>query len=216
MYINIIIETKNSSISVRTLHNLLNINNIAVIQNNVQIELTFVNDNPFEKTKTLMKKMKTSDRILCIDYGISMDPESVKKIFEPFPQGYNCLVFPCVEEGVDWDMFKNKVKNNVKEPTHQMGLNFDTKVSRKISDDLYKVSETNPKVWLIDSKQVLKKLKGKNKNETLKIPAQTSEIFEKFNEKGINVFAFVDAKICKTYQHECFSNILEAAGVNKE
>ena len=37
----------------------------------------------------------------------------------------------------------------------------------------------------------MKKLKGKNKNETLKIPAQTSEIFEKFNDKGNNVFAFV-------------------------
>ena len=105
MYLSCIIVTKNSSIAVRTLHNILNLN-AACMQNNVQIELNFVHDNPFEKAKLIMKKIKTSDRLLFIEYGVSLDIESVKRCWMPFEQGYNCLVFPTVTRGIDWDMFK--------------------------------------------------------------------------------------------------------------
>lgn len=215
MFISIIVVTRNTSIAVRTLHNLLNLNNLGVGQKNVQIEINFVKDDPFEKSKAIMKKMKSSDRILFIDYGVSLDIESIKKIFEPFQQGCNCLVFPCVTEGIDWDMFKKKVENDVNEPSTQMGLNFDTEVSSKINGDIYKVTKTNPRAWILDSKQVWRTLKGK-KNEAVKIPAQSHEMFEKFFEKGVKMCAFIDAKVSVTYQHECLSNILQAAGVNKD
>jgi hypothetical protein len=216
MYINIIIVTKNASIAVRTLHNILNINGIAIQQQNVQIELSFVSDDPFEKTKLIMKKLKTCDRLLFLEYGISMDMESIKKIFEPLYQGYNCLVFPCVTPGINWDNFKRKIQTDVKEPSPQMGLEFDTQVSQKLKDDYYKVVKTNPRVWMIDSKSVFRTLKPKKGNDPIKLPAQNHEIFEKFLEKGVKIYAFVDAKIIITYQHECLSNILESSGINKD
>ena len=215
MYLSCIIVTKNSSIAVRTLHNLLNLN-LACMQNNVQIELNFIHDNPFEKAKLIMKKIKTSDRLLFIEYGVSLDIESVKRCLMPLEQGYNCLVFPTVTRGINWDMFKKKVKADSKEPINQLGLNFDTQVSKKINGDNYIVTETNPKVWVVDSKSTLKKLKNNKKGEQLSLPAQMNEMFEKFKNKNVKIQAYVAANVIITYQHECFSNILESAGVHKD
>jgi hypothetical protein len=210
----VFIITKNTSIAVRTLHNLLNLN-MACMQNNIQIELNFVSDNPFEYMQSLMKKLKTSDRILFIDYAVSLDIESIKKVVSPFEPSFSCMVFPGVTQGIDWDMFKNKVMSDTKEPLHQAGLNFDTQVSKQIKGDIYRVTKTNPKAWAIDSKQIIKKLKGK-KGEPFKLPAQIHELFEKFLDKGVNVCAFTDAQITITYQHECLSNILNSAGIIKD
>lgn len=210
----VFVVTKNASIAVRTMHNLLNLN-MACMQNNIQIELNFVSENPFEYMQLLMKKLKTSDRILFIDYAVSLDVESIRKSISPFEPSYSCMVFPGVIQGIDWDMFKTKVLASTKEPLNQAGLNFDTHVSKQINGDIYRVTKTNPRAWVIDSKHIIKKLKGK-KGETFKLPAQINELFEKFIDKGINVCAFIDAKITITYQHECLSNILHSAGIVKD
>ena len=39
-------------------------------------------------------------------------------------------------------------------------------------------------------------------------------MFSKFKEKGIRICAFTAAKLIHTYNHECISNILNAAGVS--
>lgn len=216
MHINVIVVTKNASIAVRTLHNILNINSFAIQKNNVQIELNYVIDDPFEKMKLIIKKLKQSDRILFIEYGVSMDLNSIQKIFEPMHQNFGCLVFPCVKYGIDWDMFKKKVKSDTPEPIHQMGLNFDTEVDKKLTDEFYRVKSTNPRLWMIDTKSVFRSLKPKKSHDPIKLPVQSSEMFAKFNEKGVRMYAFINAQITITYQHECFSNILESAGVNKD
>lgn len=210
----VFVVTKNASIAVRTLHNLLNLN-MACMQNNIQIELNFVSDNPFEYMNSLMKKLKTSNRILFIDYAVSLDYESVKKAISPFEPTFSCMVFPGVTKGIDWDMFKNKVMSDTTESLHQAGLNFDTQVSKQINGDIYRVTKTNPKAWALDSKQVIKKMKGK-KGEPFKMPAQIHELFEKLTDKGVNICAFIDAKLTITYQHECLSNILNSAGIVKD
>ena len=215
MKLSIIIVTRNSSIAVRTLHNLLNINGFSFTTENNTLELTYVNDDPFEKTKILTKKLKTSDKILFIEYGVSMDINSIKEIFKPLENNADCIIFPCVKPGVNWDMFKNKIKNKTEEPSNQMGLDFDTDVSNKISENYYKVKTTNPKCWIFNSKSIVKHLKEK-KGDGLKLPSQNEELFNKILSRSNKVYAYVAANIHITYQHECLSNILNAAGINKD
>jgi hypothetical protein len=215
MKLTIIIVTKNSSVAVRTLHNLLNINGIAFITENTTVEITYVKDDPFEKAATLTRKIKTSDRVLFIEYGVSMDLNSIKEVFKPLENNADCIVFPCVKPGINWDMFKTKVMSDSKESLNQMGLDFDTEVSTKISEKYYKVTNTVPKCWLFNSKSVVKCMKEK-KGEGLKFPPKTEELFAKLIDRSNKVYAFVDANIHITYQHECLSNILNSAGINKD
>ena len=101
------------------------------------------------------------------------------------------------------------------EPLSQAGLNFDTQVSQRIREDNYKVTKTIPRAWVVESKNIIKTLKEK-KGATLKLPAQTHELFEKFLAKGVKTYAFVGAQLSITYQHECLSNILQSAGIVKD
>lgn len=211
MHILTVVVTRNVAISVKTLHTLLNINRI-IAHNQCNNEIMFVDDDLSDRNTLLLKKMKHFDRIVWIDYSINIDHPSIAKLYEKFLQGYNCVVFPCVTPGIDWDMFKTKVLANSKEPVSQMGLNFDTEVGKCIGENAYIVTETNPKCWAIDTKPVLKALRDK-KGDGLSIPVKVSDMFTKFIERGVKVYAYTDAMLTVTYPHECLGNILETAGV---
>jgi hypothetical protein len=211
MQLTTVIVTRNVAISVKTLHTLLKLNLIC-LQKNIANELVFVRDDPFEKYDILMKKLKHCDRLLWIEYSLFVDETSLVKMVEPLFKGYQCLVLPCVTEGINWDMFKKKVRDGSTEPESQMGLDFDTEVSQKLADDLYMVTKTTPKAWALDAKQVLRAFKDK-KGDAVKIPVRAAEMFEKFIERGVKVCAFTGANLVATYPHECLGNILETAGV---
>jgi len=211
MQLTTVIVTRNVAISVKTLHTLLKLNLIC-LQKNIANELVFVRDDPFEKYDVLMKKLKHCDRLLWIEYSLFVDETSLVKMVEPLFKGYQCLVLPCVTEGINWDMFKKKVRDGSTEPESQMGLDFDTEVSQKLADDLYMVTKTTPKAWSLDAKQVLRAFKDK-KGDAVKIPVRAAEMFEKFIERGVKVCAFTGANLVATYPHECLGNILETAGV---
>ena len=72
MFISLITTTRNASIAVRTLHTILNMN-VMCIQTEHRFEINFVKDNQVEKNKFLLKKLKSADRVLVLDYGISLD-----------------------------------------------------------------------------------------------------------------------------------------------
>ena len=215
MVVTLIIVTRNSSAAVKTLHSILNINTYC-IKNNIQIEINFINDDPFDKVKMIIKKIKSTSRIVFIDYGCGLDLETIKRTISPIENGWHGVVFPAVLPGIDWDMFKNKISKNSKEPLNQAGLNFDTNVSNQITgEDNYKVVNTVPKCWAIETKPLLKNLKGP-KGTGLSIPAQNKEMFEKFLEKGIKLYAYTASNIVISYQHECLGNILNMTGVTKD
>ena len=201
-----IVVTRSKSCSVKTLHTILKLN-IYCIQKSVQNEIVYVNDDPFEKSDTIRKCLNNCDRIFFVDFGIHVDDESIKQIFEQH-DGVGILVFPGVTEGIDWGLFKHKVLNNYNEPTSQMGLNFDTEVDKKISSDIYSVKQTNARSWIMLTKNVLKKLKDKKGNATI-----NTKMFEKLKECGVKIYAYTASKLTMTYTHECVSNILNAAGV---
>ena len=121
-------------------------------------------------------------------------------------------MFPGVTEGIDWDMLKEKVKNNVNEPVEQIGLHFDTSVTNKISENIYMVKETSAKSWVMMNKNITKNLKDK-KNGAFKIHPRMSTMFKKLQEGGVKIHAYTAAKLTMTYSHECVSNILNAVGV---
>jgi hypothetical protein len=201
-----VVTTRSKSCSVKTLHTILKLN-IHCLQNNIQNEIVYVNDDPFEKIEMIQKCLSKCDRLFFIDFGIGVDDVSVKQIFESH-EGLGVLVFPGVKEGIDWGLFKHKVREGSSEPVSQMGLNFDTQVGKKISTDIYSVTSTEAKSWVMFSKNVMKNAKDKKGNFNLHV-----KMFDKLKEQGVKIYAFTASKLTMTYPHECISNILGAAGV---
>ena len=206
-----IIVTRGSSCHVKTLHTILKFNILCLQHKDVQNELIFVKDDPFEKSERIHNCLKSHDRIFFIEFGVHVDEESLRRVLAP-NEGLGSVVFPAVKEGIDWNMFKTKTLSKTNEPVHQMGLHFDTEVSTKISDDYYKVTSTNPKSWVIINKQVIKNIKDK-RSGTYKIQPKTDIMFSKFIEQGVKVVAFTKARLTITYTHECISNIVNSASV---
>ena len=202
-----VIVTRSKSCHVKTLHAILRLN-LKCVQTNYKNEIVFVDDDPYKKSQVVEQYIKKCDRLIFIDFGIGLDDETIKQLFEKH-ESVGCLVFPGVKEGVDWDLFKKKVREESKEPNEQMGLHFDTEVGKKISDNIYSVVNTEARVWLINCKNVIKSIKDK-KTGNLSIHPK---MLEKFKEKGVKIYAFTASKLVMTYTHECLSNILNAAGV---
>jgi hypothetical protein len=206
-----IIVTRSKAVHVKTLHTVLRLNLLCIQAKNTQNEVVYVNDDPYDKSAIIQKYMKSADRVLFIDFGVSIDADSLKHVFND-NSGVGCIVFPGVTEGIDWDMFKTKVKGGSTEPAEQMGLHFDTTVGKKIGDDMYQVDKTGARAWVMMCKHVLKCVKDKRTNEC-KVPPRMEQMFTKFKELGVKINAFTASKLTMTYTHECISNILNAAGV---
>ena len=139
-----IIVTRSKSCHVKTLHSILRFNLLCLQKGGIENEVTFVNDDPFDKADTIHKYIKTHDRLLFIDFGIQIDDSSLETCFDKH-EGVGCLVFPGVLEGIDWGMFKAKVNDKCKEPVEQIGLHFDTEVTNRVIGDYYNVKETSSK-----------------------------------------------------------------------
>src|SRR6056300_61666 len=200
-----IIVTRSQACHVKTLHSVLRLN-MRCIQKNVKNEITYVDDDPYSKAEIIQRYMKSHDRIIFIDFGIGVDDGSLDQCFEKH-EGVGCLVFPGVKEGIDWELFKKKVKDEIDEPVTQMGLHFDTDVGKKVGKDIYQVTNTNARAWMMNVKNVSKTLQ-KDKDQKV-----SPKMFEKFLRQGVRVCAFTASKLTMTYTHECVSNILNAAGV---
>ena len=178
------------------------------VQTNSKNEIMYVDDNPYQKAEIIQECLKRCERVLFIDFGIGMDQGSIDQVFEKH-ESLPCLVFPGVTDGVDWGLFRSKVQQDISEPIEQMGLAFDTEVGKKISDDIYNVVTTDARVWIMNSKHILKSIKDKKTGNAKIYP----KMFEKFKEQGVKIYAFTASKLTMTYTHECISNILNAAGV---
>jgi len=147
-----------------------------------------------------------------MDYGTNLNNEILSKVVESFDKGVQVLVFPSVKEGINWDQFTKKTKADSKEPAPQRGLEFDTTVGKKLADGLYDCEKTSARVWAMDAKPVDKKLRGGK--EQLKLPLDSNEaMFSALKNMGIKIGVASEAIVVCHYTHECFGNILEAAGV---
>ena len=125
---------------------------------------------------------------------------------------YHVLVFPSVKEGIDWEKFAKRTNENTKEPACQRGLEFDTEVGKKISPGIYECAKTSARVWLMDTKPVDKKLRGGKENLQLPV-ADEGIMFARLQQIGVKIAVASEAMVVCHFVHECFGNILEAAGV---
>jgi len=204
--LHVVCTTRNKSISSTTLHTLMNVH-VACMMRGVHIEIHFVPD----KT-TLPKLIKTGERLFFMDYGTNLNNEILEKIFEPMDK-YNVLVFPTVKEGINWEKFAKRTIEGTKEPACQRGLEFDTEVGKKISPGIYDCVKTSARVWLMDAKPVDKKLRGGKENLQLPV-ADEGIMFARLQQIGVKIAVASEAMVVCHFVHECFGNILEAAGVS--
>jgi hypothetical protein len=202
-----ILTTRSKACHVKTLHAILRLN-IRCLRKKIDNQIAYVNDDPYEKAEMVQRFIKTYDRIIFFDFGVGVDDMSLDQCLDKH-DGVGCLVFPGVREGIDWTLFKQKVREGSKEPVNQMGLHFDTEIDKKISEDIYSVVKTDAKAWMMNTKNVIKHIKDK-KTGNLKI---YPKMFDKFREQNVRMYAFTAAKLTMSYTHECVSNILNAAGV---
>ena len=167
----------------------------------------------FTDDKTILPKLiKTGERIFWMDYGTNLNNEILSKVIDPFDKGIQVLVFPSVKEGINWDQFKKKTRAGSKEPAAQRALEFDTTAGKKLADGLYECEKTSARVWAMDAKPVDKKLRGGK--ETIKLPLDDNEtMFSTLSKIGIKIGVASEAVVVCHFVHECFGNILEAAGV---
>lgn len=210
MRIATIVVSRSRSCHVKALHTVLRFN-IKCMQSGIQNEVFFVNDDTFKKSEMIQTCMGTHDRVFFIDFGVGLDDQTLAKVVDPNIHG-DVMVFPGAKEGINWDMFKQKVNDESTEPVEQMGLEFDTNVGSCIDGDIYKVDTTEAKTWVLASKPVLKKMRDKRTGK-YKIPPKFDVMFEKFKEFGVKISAYVGAQVTNTYTHECFGNILNSSGV---
>ena len=199
-----VLVTRSKACHVKTLHTVLKLN-ILCVQNSVDHQILYVNDDPFEKAVMIEQCMKVYDRILFIDFGIGVDETSLEKALE-INENAGLVVFPGVKQGINWDMFKDKVRNGSMEAVSQMGLEFDTVLGKKTAPHFYHVASTDAKVWVMMPRTVVKQIKKKKWR-------LRPNMFEDFKEQGVKVFAYSGARLIQTYAHECVSNILNAASV---
>ena len=211
MKIATIIVTRGKSCHVKTLHTILRFNVLCIQTGTVQNEVAFVNEDPYEKSEVIHRFMKTHDRIFFVDFGIHVDDESLKMVIAK-NEGYGCVVFPGVKEGIDWTMFREKVLAESTEPVEQMGLSFDTEVIAKVADNIHTVKTTGAKSWVLMCKPVLRQIKDK-RTGMYKIHPKLDVMFSKFKEYGVRIVAFTAAKLVNTYSHECVGNIVNSSGV---
>jgi hypothetical protein len=204
--LHIVAVTRNKSISATTLHTMMNVHMLCMMRG-MHLEIHFVEDK-----SSLPKLIKTGERIFWMDYGTNLNNEILAKVVDPFDKGVQVLVFPSVKEGINWDQFKKKTRANSLEPAGQRGLEFDTTVGKKLADGLYECDKTSARVWVMDTKPVDKKLRGGK--TPVKLPIENNEeMFDTLSKIGIKIGVASEAVVVCHFVHECFGNILEAAGV---
>ena len=124
MKLSTIIVKRSEAVHVKTLHTVLKLNLKCIQKGSVQNEVAYVNDYSHDKIAEIQEQLKRSDRILFIDFGISMDEGSIDQVLQ-LADGVGCLVFPGVKEGIDWEMFKQKVMDKISRVFNQVTIHPD-------------------------------------------------------------------------------------------
>ena len=181
-----------------------------MIRGDCHLEIHFVEDK-----SSLPKLIKSGERIFWMEYGTNLNNEILNKVLDPFEKGVNMLVFPSVREGINWDQFEKKTRAGSTENRTQRGLAFDTEVGKKLTDGLYECTKTSARVWAMDAKPIDKKLRGGKTNITLPL-GNNEKMFDTLLSLGVKIGVASEAIVVCHYVHECFGNILEAAGVRLE
>ena len=209
MKLSVLVVTRNASATVKTLHTVLRLNVVAM-QRGILVDINFVDDNLEEKAMMVNKTLKNCDKFLFLEYTVSLDSDSIVKGIE----SDSTVIFPSVVPNVDWEMFKTKVLRGTEEPNYQIGMNFDTEVSKPDPKDptMWSVKNTNPVCFMLECSDVIKALKNK-KLENHKLTCKFGNDFSLLISRNCKVRAYTDAHVMLTSTYECIGNIVNAAGI---
>lgn len=190
--------TKNKAMYTTSLHTAMNLHMLCMSKD-TRIEIHFPSDYMTEFPKIL--KSTSCDRLVWVDYGVSVDLESLKTLVFDEQRTAKAVVVSCVREGVDWDKFRKKTIAGSSEPVNQRGLSFDIVADPKTSEY---VSGDPPRVFCVDCKAVLRKLREAN---------VSFKSFEQLKKLGLRITVLQTcAPVCH-YVYESVGNILESSGV---
>jgi len=193
--------TRNKSIHTTTLHSAMNLNMLCM-SHGIHLEIQFTDD------RSKIVKSVNTDRLVWLDYGVSIDVDTIKKLaLEDFPDGYKVLIAPCVLDEIDWDLFKKKTITGSTEPANQRGLKFDTMISQPIkkngtADFISSVSDG--RVFAIECKSIQRKLRDANTH---------FKTFDQLKKLGVKIGVLCTSSVLCHYVYESIGNILESSGV---
>lgn len=191
MQLTLCIVTKNKAMHTTTLHTAMTLNMICMIKG-IHMSIHFV---PHGEQSVIQKNLKGCDRLIWIDYGVSVNQDTLEKLIN----SETTTVVPCVTEEVDWVQFRKKTLENSTEAVNQRALKFDIEAGSK-NEYISGV----PRIFCMDSKAVLKKLRDSDSK---------FNSFEQLRKLGLKISVLRSAPVTCHYVYECIGNILESSGV---
>ncbi len=197
------IGTRNKSLNATSLHTAMALH-MYCMSRNINLEIQFVTDR-----SCIHKFLKSAERLIWLDYGVTIGLEGIERLMAPFPEGVKALIVPCVNEGVNWEMFKKKTLEGSKEPASQRALTFDTEVGKKdITSNVaeFVSSTTDGRIFAMDTKQILKKLRDIDSH---------FKSFDQLKKAGVKIGVLRSCSATCHYVYECLGNILESTGVRQ-
>ena len=204
----------NHQIAVRTLSVLIGLTS-QLTKQWVPWEVNYSSNDSEDKRAWFINGLKKYDTLIFLDHGTSFDPRPL--LSTPWQKACSMLIMPSLKKTLDWKRFKETCTLEIEEPLGQRALQFDTEVNEKkpISGpgtQLYPVTNSDARVFLLDCKQVLRKLKDK-KGNFIQVPLKSTEWVRFLKERGVQVAAAVDIPCTNTIAHKCVSGLGKSNGL---
>ena len=204
----------NHQIAVRTLSVLIGLTS-QLTKQGVPSEVNYSSNDSEDKRAWLIQSLKKYDTLVFFDHGTSFDLRPL--LATPWQQACSMLIVPSFKKMIDWERFKETCTKDIEEPLEQRALIFDTEVNEKKpipgpGTQLYPVTNSDARVFLLDCKQVLRKLKDK-KGNFIQVPLKSTEWTRFLKERGVQIAAAVDIPCTNTIAHKCVSGLGKSNGL---
>jgi len=204
----------NHQIAVRTLSVLIGLTT-QLTKQGVDWEVNYSSNDSEDKREWVLQGLKKYDTLVFFDHGTSFDLRPL--LSTPWQKACSMLIIPSLKNVIDWDRFKDVCTKDMEEPIGQRALVFDTQVNEKKpipgpGTQLYPVTNSDARVFLLDCKQVLRKLKDK-KGNFIQVPLKSTEWTRFLKERGVQIAAAVDIPCTNTIAHKCVSGLGKSNGL---
>jgi hypothetical protein len=204
----------NHQIAVRTLSVLIGLTT-QLTKQGVEYEVNYTSNDSEDKREQVIKALKKYDTLVFFDHGTSFDLRPL--LATPWQKACSMLIIPSFKNIIDWERFKETCNKDIEEPLGQRALQFDTEVNENKpipgpGTQLYPVTNSDARVFLLDCKQVLRKLKDK-KGNFIQVPLKSTEWVRFLKERGVQIAAAVDIPCTNTIAHKCVSGLGKSNGL---
>jgi len=209
-----IVVDVNHQIAVRTLSVLIGLTT-QLTKQGVPWEVNYSSNDSEDKRDWFIQSLKKYDTLVFFDHGTSFDLRPL--LMTPWQKECSMLIIPSLKKNVDWKRFKETCALEIEEPLGQRALNFDTEVNENKpikgpGTQLYPVTNSDARVFLLDCKQVLRKLKDK-KGNFIQVPLKSTEWVRFLKERGVQIAAAVDIPCTNTIAYKCVSGLGKSNGL---